>query len=94
MSERLELIEEYQKAQIALAKTKTHYEILRDQLKEFGSFSEEGYEVAVSVINRMSVSLTNIQKKAPDLYMELIKRDLVTSTESDRLTVRLKENQK
>ncbi len=91
MSERLELIEEYQRAQIAYAKAKTHFDIIKDQLKEFGSFSEGGYECAVTVVNRMSVSLTTIQKKAPDLYIEIIKRDLVTSSESDRLTIKLKE---
>ncbi len=33
MSERLELIYEYEKAQIAYAKAKTHLDILKDQLK-------------------------------------------------------------
>lgn len=91
MSERLELIEEYQKAQIAYAKAKTHFDIIKDQLKDMGCFEEEGYLVTVSLVTRMSVSLENVKKKSPTLYMELIKQDLVTTSESDRLTVKLKE---
>lgn len=91
MSERLELIEEFQKAQIAYQKAKTHLDILKDQLKEMGSFTEAGYMVEVSYIERESISLKDIKVKLPDIYITLQANGLISKSESERLTVKLKE---
>lgn len=91
MSERLELLEEYSRAISIYEKAKAHLEAIKIQLKEFGTFSEGGWSVDVSVVKRETISLKEIQKAKPSIYKELVDMGLVNTSESERLTVKLKE---
>lgn len=86
----IELIEEYEAAQFAFDKAKARFDLVKDAIRARGTFTEGDYQVSVSVINRTSVSLKDIEKYSPDLFKELNDRGLITKSESERLSVKLK----
>lgn len=91
MSERLEAVDLYLKAKGELERAKRQYEIACDMLRPMGTFNEGGAYVDVSVISRETLSSGDIKKLRPDLYQELKNLGFVKTSESERLTVRIKE---
>mgnify|MGYP003653041639 CR=1 FL=1 len=91
MSERIEAIENYLKAKNDYERAKSAYEIAVDELKPMGTFNENGVYVDVTVVSRETISLGDLKKQRPDLVEELRNLGYIKTSESDRLTVKIKE---
>lgn len=92
MSERLEIVDEYMKAKFNFDKAKMVFDLTKERLKEFGTFSEGGVIVDVSVVGKESLSIKKLTEYNPDLVRELRELGVITKSESDRLTVKVLED--
>lgn len=91
MSERIALLEKYADALATFDRARTVLDLIKAEIKELGTFSEGQWSVDVSVVKRETISLKEIQKTCPNIYEELVAQGLVNTSESERLTVKLKE---
>lgn len=93
MSERLDLINQYLDAKSAVDKATAHLDAIKFQLKEMGCFEEDGVVVDVAIVTRESLSLKELTKYNPKLVIELREAGIITKSESERLTVKVKQEQ-
>jgi hypothetical protein len=93
MSDRLDLVSEYMKAKAQLEKAEAYMDAVKFQLKEYGTFSEGGAVVEVSVVCRETVSLKELKDLRPELIKDLRDAGIIKKSESERLSVKIKEEQ-
>jgi hypothetical protein len=91
MSERLDAIESYMKAKADYDRAKMILDLAKEDLKEFGSFSESGATCDISVITKETISLKDLKEQRPELIKDLRDAGIIKKSESERLTVRVKE---
>ena len=91
MSERMEAIDEYMKAKAAVDKATAWLDATKITLKEFGTFSENGVTVDVSVIERETISVKDLLKQRPELVKPLRDAGIIKTSSSERLTVKVKD---
>lgn len=93
MSERLETVDFYMKAKYEFDRAKTAFDLVKEQLKEFGTFSEGGVIVDVSVIKKETLSLKDLKDKHPELIKSLRDSGLIKESVSERMTVKVIDNE-
>lgn len=86
----IDAIEYRERLMFAVDKLKVSLDLVNDWIRQRGSQTVGDYQISVAVIERKSCSLTVVGKYAPDLYKELDARGLVTKSESERLSIRLR----
>lgn len=91
MSDRIELADRFMTLKGQIEKLQAELEAVKFELREMGTWSESGIVAEVSVVSRETLSLKELGKYNPKLVIELREAGIITKSESERLTVKLKE---